>query len=215
MGRPYPAINRIAFVAVWRGVAAPAQVARFDLHAIQHQRSGAAFPRRGRSTKSAASSASLRSVLRGVPICARMVRPRAKSSDLACADGHRKVGRDFSRADRVPETTFHQRCRAGGRVLQELPDLSVVHKRRDAHEKTSPSGSFLGRSFRRRASGSRRASREESAARGAPSRRERPSVSAYALRTRKNNVRLSPKTAYRLGRPTPIPATRSSIVTPS
>ena len=35
--------------------------------------------RRGWSTKSAASSASLRSVLRGVPICARMVRPRAKS----------------------------------------------------------------------------------------------------------------------------------------
>src|SRR5271154_6729598 len=44
-----------------------------------HQRSGAAFPRRDRSTKSAASSASLRSVLRGVPIRARMVRPRAKS----------------------------------------------------------------------------------------------------------------------------------------
>ena len=38
-------------------------------------------------------------------------------------------------------------ARAGGRVLQELPDLSVVHKRRDAHEKTSPGGSFLGRSF--------------------------------------------------------------------
>ncbi len=38
---------------------------------------------------------------------------------------------------------------------------------------------------------------------------------AYALRARKNIARLSPKTAYRLGRPTPIPATRSSIVTPS
>ncbi len=35
--------------------------------------------RRGRSTNSVASSASLRSVLRGVPICARMVSPRAKS----------------------------------------------------------------------------------------------------------------------------------------
>lgn len=33
----------------------------------------------GRSTKSAACSASLRSVLRGVPSCARMVSPRAKS----------------------------------------------------------------------------------------------------------------------------------------
>ena len=113
----------------------------------QHQPSGVAFPRRGRSTKSAASSASLRSVLRGVPICARMVRPRAKSSDLARARGYRKVRRDFSRADPVPETTFHQRHAASRRVLQELPDLSVVHKRRDAHEKTSPSGAFLGRTF--------------------------------------------------------------------
>jgi hypothetical protein len=30
------------------------------------------------------------------------------------------------------KTIFHHRCRAGGRVLQELPDLRVVHKRRDA-----------------------------------------------------------------------------------
>ena len=36
-------------------------------------------PRRGWSTKSAASSASLMSVLRGVPISARIVRPRPKS----------------------------------------------------------------------------------------------------------------------------------------
>ena len=41
----------------------------------------------------------------------------SKINELACADGHRKVGRDVARADRVPETTFHQRCRAGGRVL--------------------------------------------------------------------------------------------------
>ena len=97
----------------------------------------------------------------------------SKINELARADGHRKVGRDFSRADPVPETTFHQRHGGSGSVLQELPDLSVVHKRRDAHEKTSPSGSFLGRSFLRRASGSRRASREECAARGVPSQRER------------------------------------------
>ena len=44
-----------------------------------HQSSDGAFPRRGRSTKSAASSASLRSVLRDMPICARIVRPRARS----------------------------------------------------------------------------------------------------------------------------------------
>ena len=31
----------------------------------------------------------------------------SKINELACADGHRKVGRDFARADRVPETTFH------------------------------------------------------------------------------------------------------------
>ncbi len=71
----------------------------------------------------------------------------SKINELSCADGHRKVGRDFSSDDCVPETTFHQRGGAGGRVLQELPDLSVVHKRCDAHEKTSPSGAFLGRSF--------------------------------------------------------------------
>ncbi len=52
---------------------------RLERSPSRHQRSGAALPRCGRSTKSAASSASLRSVLRGVPIRARMVRPRAKS----------------------------------------------------------------------------------------------------------------------------------------
>ena len=97
----------------------------------------------------------------------------SKINELACADGHRKVGRDFARGDRVPETTFHQRCRASGRVLQELPDLSVVHKRRDAHEKTSPRGSFLGRTFDGVLQEARRASREECAARGVPSQRER------------------------------------------
>src|SRR5579871_2189763 len=71
----------------------------------------------------------------------------SKINKLACADGHRKVGRDFARADCVPEPTFHQRCRASRRVLKELPDLRVVHKRRDAQEKTPPSGSFFGRTF--------------------------------------------------------------------
>ena len=71
----------------------------------------------------------------------------SKIRDLDRAHGHRKVGRDFSGSDPVPETTFHQRGATGGRVLQELPDLSVVHKRRDAHEKTAPGGPFLGRTF--------------------------------------------------------------------
>ena len=41
----------------------------------------------------------------------------SKINELACADGHRKVGRDFARADRVPETTFYQRYPAGSGVL--------------------------------------------------------------------------------------------------
>ena len=154
-------------------MAAPAQVAHSDLHAIQHQGSGAAFPRRGRSTKSAASSASLRSVLRGVPICARMVRPRAKSMTWLARTATGKsdgISPALIPSRKRPSTSAAPPAAA---FLQELPDLSVVHKRRDAHEKTSP-GAILSRShFRRRASGSRRASREESAARGAPSRRER------------------------------------------
>ena len=46
-----------------------------------------------------------------------------------------------------PESTFHQRRAARGRVLKELPDLSIVHKRRDAHHKAAPGGPFLGRTF--------------------------------------------------------------------
>ena len=98
-----------------------------------------------------------------------------KVDDLARARGYGKVRRDFSRADPVPETTFHQRRGASRRVLQELPDLCVVHERRDAHEKTTHGRSLPRSHFLRRASGSRRASREESAARGVPSQRERPS----------------------------------------
>jgi hypothetical protein len=83
---PYSEVHKLIWTSVGHRlllradrVAVLAEVARSDLHAIQHQRSGVAFPRRGRRTKSVASSASLRSVLRGVPICARMVRPRARS----------------------------------------------------------------------------------------------------------------------------------------
>ena len=64
------------------------------------------------------------------------LRPHGKATskirDLNRAFGHRKVRRDFALGDRVPETTFHQRGAPGDRFLQELPDLSVVHKRRDA-----------------------------------------------------------------------------------
>src|ERR1700756_4573084 len=70
-----------------------------------------------------------------------------KIRSLDRAFGHRKIGRDFARADRVPETTFHQRRAARGGFLQELPDFSIVHKRRDANQKAASGGPFLGRTF--------------------------------------------------------------------
>ena len=51
----------------------------FDRHGTSELFPMTRQTRRGRSAKLAASSASLRSVLRGVPICARMVSPRARS----------------------------------------------------------------------------------------------------------------------------------------
>ena len=67
--------------------------------------------------------------------------------DLDRAHGYRKVRRDVSRTDPVPETALHQRRTARGRALEELLDLSVVHKGRDAHHKAAPGGPFLGRTF--------------------------------------------------------------------
>ena len=49
----------------------------------------------------------------------------SKINELAGAQA-RESRTVFARADRVAEPTFHQRCPAGGRVLQELPDLRVV-----------------------------------------------------------------------------------------
>jgi len=71
---------------------------------------------RSRSTKSAASSASLRSVLRAVPIFARTVKPLERSMTRLAPRGYRKVRRDFSRADPVPETTFHH-CHGASRSV--------------------------------------------------------------------------------------------------
>src|SRR5581483_8528889 len=71
----------------------------------------------------------------------------AKVGDLPRPRGCRKVRREFSRADRVPETTFHERRAASRCLLQELPDLCVVHERRDANEKTTRGGTFLGRTL--------------------------------------------------------------------
>ena len=143
---------------------------------IRHQRFGAAFPRRDRSTKSAASSASLRSVLRGVPRCARMVRPRAKSVTWIARTATGKSGGMSPAQIPSRKRRFHQRRAARDRALQEPPNLSVVHKRRDARSEGSP-GRTLSRShFRRRTSESPRSSREDSVARGVPSRLMRPSV---------------------------------------
>ncbi len=71
----------------------------------------------------------------------------SKIRDLDRAHGYRKVRRDVSRADPVPETALHQRRAARDRALQEPLNLSVVHKRRDAHHKAAPGGPFLGRTF--------------------------------------------------------------------
>ena len=71
----------------------------------------------------------------------------SKIRDLDRAHGYRKIRRDVSRTDPVPETALHQRRAARDRALQEPLNLSVVHKRRDAHHKAAPGGPFLGRTF--------------------------------------------------------------------
>ena len=47
----------------------------------------------------------------------------------------------------TPETTFHERHTASRRVLEKLLHLGVVHERRDANDKATHSGPFLGRTF--------------------------------------------------------------------
>ena len=112
--------------------------------------------------------------------------------DLARARGYGKVRRDFSRADRVAESAFHERRGTRGASCRNCR-TSASCTSGATHTRRHP-GLILPRShFLRRASGSWRASREESAARGVPSQRERPSVSAYARRARKNNRPLVPE----------------------
>ena len=86
-------------------------------------------------------------------------------------------------------------------LLQELPDLIIVHKRRDANDKAAPGGPFLGRTFDGEPQTSPRSSREDPVARGVLSRLNAPFRSAYARRTRKNIARLSPKMAYKAPAP--------------
>ncbi len=169
---------------------------------------------RGRSTRSAASAASLRSVLRDVPILARTVKPRTRSMTwLARAVTGKSDGispaliPSRKRRSTIATAPASAYCRSFRTSASSTRGATQMRR----HPGADPSSVALSTMYRRKlASASRRACGERSAfAARAPFR------SAYALRTRWNNVRLSPNTAYRLGRPTPIPSTRSSIVTPS
>src|SRR6201988_5063824 len=71
----------------------------------------------------------------------------SKIRDLDRARGYGEAGGDVPRGDPVPETTLYQRRAARDRALQEPLNLSVVHNRRDAHQKAAPGGPFLGRAF--------------------------------------------------------------------
>jgi len=73
--------------------------------------------------------------------------PTSEVHDLDRARGYRKVRWNLSRTDPVPETALQKRGAACDRALQEPLDLSVVHKRSDAHHKTAPGGPSLGRTF--------------------------------------------------------------------
>ncbi len=171
-------------------------------------------PARGRTTKSAASSASLRSVLRAAPVLARMVKPFVRSMTwLARAATGKSVGispalipsrKRRSTSAAAPAEAFCRNCRTSASSTS-----GATHKRRQPAALPS-SVAVSTACLRKPASEARRVCGERSAF-AAPA----PFFSAYAFRARRNNVRLSPKTAYRLGRPTPIPSTRSSIVTPS
>ena len=162
-------------------------------------------------TKSAASSASLRSVLRGVPICARMVRPRAKSVTWIARTATGKsdgISPAVIPSRKRPSTSATPPAAAFCRNFRTSASFTsgATHTRR--HPRADPFSVALSTAYLRKAASESRRVCGDSSALAARA----PFFSAYALRTRKNIARLSPKTAYRLGRPTPIPATRSSIV---
>ncbi len=160
---------------------------------------GAWLAPRGKSTKSAASSASLRSVLRGVPINARMVRLRAKSVTwLARTATGKSDGispavipsrRRRSTIATAPAAAFCRNCRTSASSTS-----GATHSIRQPT--AEPSSVALSTAcLRKLAIEARRVCGERSAFAA-----RAPFFSAYALRTRRNNIRLSPKTAYRLGR---------------
>ena len=158
---------------------------------IRHQRFGAAFPRRDRSTKSAASSASLRSVLHGVPNCARMVRPRAKSVTWLARAATGKSGgmsptRIPSRKRRSTGAAPPATVLCRNRRTSASFTSGATHTRR--HPRADPFSVALSTAYLRKpAIESRRLCGERSAfAADAPFR------SAYALRTRGSRP-LAPK----------------------
>jgi hypothetical protein len=57
--------------------------------------------------------------LRGVLLCARMVKPRARSVSWIARSTMGKSDGIFFRADPVPKTALQQGCAAGGCVLQK------------------------------------------------------------------------------------------------
>ena len=143
-----------------------------------------------------ASSASQRSVLRGVPICARMVRPRAKSVTWIARSATGKSGgmspaqipslKRRSTSAAPPATVLCRNRRTSASFTS-----GATHIRRQP--RADPFSVALSTAYLRKpAIESRRLCGERSAfAADAPFR------SAYALRTRKNIARLSPKTAER------------------
>ena len=74
--------------------------------------------------------------MRGVPICARMVRPRPRSRTWLARTATGKS--DGISPALIPSQKRRSTSASAASygVLQELPDLSVVHERRDAHQKT-------------------------------------------------------------------------------
>ena len=155
--------------------------------------------------------------MRGVPICARMVRARAKSVTWIARAATGKSGgmspalipsrKRRSTSAAPPATAL---CR------NRWTSASFKQSARCAHHKAATGGT-LSRSHFSTAYLQKVRDRRSRALCGERSAfaADAPFRSAYALRARKNIARLSPKMAYRLGRPTPIPSTRSSIVTPS
>ena len=173
--------------------AAVAASGRLDAPAILHQLSSEAVSRRAGRTKSAASSASLRRALRGAPICARMVRPRAMSMTWLARGGCGKVRRYLPRADAVAKAAIYLRHYRSGDVLHELSDFCIVHERRDAPEQAPRRRPLLGRIFYSVFQKAGRETHEESAERRVLFAARAPYFSAYALSARRNIVLLSPK----------------------